>query len=378
MQDRTKNYIDRQTDRILSFNAIKGLGSIGILFSHMAYLNDAVNPFWRNLYIYFMSKGGMCSTLFVLFSGFFMSYTWKNKSFKDYIIGKIKRIYPLTFIVFIMSFLVDIIMSGNDIVSEGVETWSTLWIFNVFVNIFLIKAYIPVREVFYSFHGPSWYISVLFGLYVIGYPFVKGIHSADRQKWLRITRNVCVYAYIIELVICVVVEILNINSLWLSYVNPWFRIFGEGFAGILICEHSTNKIEDRTSGSLAEVISLILFVSAFLIRNIHLNIMNAWIQIIPMAFMIMVFRGEQGCISRSFYKKPWQFLGDISFELYMTHAFVYEGLPILAGMINKALKDWLVYHAGTRFVLTFILCIVVAYIAHVVMESVNRKIIKSR
>lgn len=61
--------------KIYSYNALKGIGAVGILFSHMSYLSDAVNPFWRIVYDHFMRFGSRCSSLFFVISGFLMAYT---------------------------------------------------------------------------------------------------------------------------------------------------------------------------------------------------------------------------------------------------------------------------------------------------------------
>ena len=156
----------------------------------MTYLRDASNPFWKTFYSFFMSKGAVCTILFVLFSGFFLNYTWKEQEYKKYIIGELKRLYPLTLLVFLASVAVDILISGNEVVNEGAAVGSGLWFFNIFANLFLFKAFIPVESVFYSFHGPSWYIPVLFVFYLIAFPFVQGLHSKDenaRKKWWKIT-----------------------------------------------------------------------------------------------------------------------------------------------------------------------------------------------
>lgn len=90
--------------------------------------------------------------------------------------------------------------------------------------------------------------------------------------------------------------------------------------------------------------------------------------------MIVSFNDDSGILSRCFCGRDWQFLGNISFELYMTHAFVYEGLPVIVGLVSGSLRSWLVYHAGTRFVITFVLSVVFAWVIHVVLEWVMKKI----
>lgn len=183
-------------------------------------------------------------------------------------------------------------------------------------------------------------------------------------------------AYAIEFVLCVLARAYAWDSLWLCYVNPWFRIFGEGFAGILIYEYmntAQNRINDYNKAEWAAVLTIVLFI---ILRNVvKLNILSAWAQIIPMGLLVIVFRQEKGCISELLKGKVFQFLGVISFELYMTHAFVYEGLPVIVGIISNSLRDWLVFHAGTRFVIAFVLCVFTAWIVHIVMGKLNRRII---
>lgn len=60
----------------------------------------------------------------------------------------------------------------------------------------------------------------------------------------------------------------------------------------------------------------------------------------------------------------WQFIGNISFELYMTHAFVYEGIPVAAGIISNKLQNWIIIHAGSRFMVTFFASILFAWMVH--------------
>ena len=182
-------------------------------------------------------------------------------------------------------------------------------------------------------------------------------------------------AYAIEFVLCVLARAFVWDSLWLCYVNPWFRIFGEGFAGILICEYMNsvqNRINDYNKAEWAAVLTIVLFI---ILRNVvKLNILSAWAQIIPMGLLVIVFRQEKGRISELLKGKVFQFLGVISFELYMTHAFVYEGMPVVVGIVNPSFKEWLIYHAGTRFIITVVLCVFVAWIVRLSMKWLNQRV----
>lgn len=377
-------------EQITTYNAWRGIAAVMILFSHMSYLADAVNPFWHGFWTHFMHNGGICSSFFFIVSGFFLDYSWKNQDFKTYLKGKLKRIYPLTLIVFLLALAVDVLLSGNDIVSEGVTTFSTVWFFNAIANVFLFKAFIPFKTTFYSFHGPSWYISVLFVFYIVAYWFVKGIKSDNentRQNWLKTLRKVALTAYILQFVLCIVIRFTKIPTLYPCYINPYFRIFGEGFAGILLCEYA-DVIQQgfdsvlkklKLNYTLTEFVALVLFLLNFILRDIfRWNIWSAWLQIVPMGLVLITFRKGNGAVSEVLTTRPFMFLGAISFELYMTHAFVYEGIPIAIGFVSKAFRDWIVYHAGTRFVITFIACIAFAWGVHCAFCGRHIKILFKR
>ena len=365
-------------ERIATYNAFRGIAAVMILFSHMAYLAEATNPFWKHLWSYFMNHGSLATTFFFLCSGFFLSYTWKERRFGSFIVAKLKRLYPLTFIVFILALIIDIMLAGNEIVSEGVRTGSLHWFFNIVANLFLFKAFIPLESTFYSFHGPSWYISALLAFYIVGYWFVRGLHSnkpSVRRKWKRYTWTAIIAAYAIELIICVLARVNHWRTLYLCYINPYFRIFGEGLAGVMLCEQMPRiqkRINERHINGL-ELLAVLVFIGDFLLHNLlRLNIWNAWLQLVPMGLVFIAFRRGKGSVSGLLKTKPFQGLGDISFELYMTHAFVYEGLPIALGIVSKSVSEWIVLHAGTRFVITFVLCIIAAWIANRIMRQVNR------
>lgn len=166
--------------KIFSYNALKGIGAFGILFSHMSYLSEGKNPFWSWFYEHFMRYGSRCSSLFFVISGFFLAYTWKKADFGTYIKGKLRRIYPLTLIVFILAFICSFIQS--DTVNGNMAVGSPMWMISIILNITLLKAFVPNREIFYSFYGPSWYISVLFVFYIIGYFMVKKIKNSPGRK----------------------------------------------------------------------------------------------------------------------------------------------------------------------------------------------------
>ena len=135
--------------KIYSYNAFKGIGSLFILFSHMSYLSKSKSNFCYNVWKYIMQFGSVFTTLFFLISGFLLAYTWKNKNFKEYIFSKLRRIYPLTCVVFILALVISIVFSKNPQINKNVVTGSSMWFFNIVMNIFLHKAFVPYEITFY-------------------------------------------------------------------------------------------------------------------------------------------------------------------------------------------------------------------------------------
>ncbi|GFH88918.1 hypothetical protein IMSAGC002_00156 [Lachnospiraceae bacterium] len=150
-----------------SYNAIRGFAAVGIFLSHMSYLKGSDVPFWRALYNLFFRHGSSCSSLFYIMSGFLAVYTWRNIGFREYISGKIKKIYPLVLGVLFLAIAVDVVMGGSETISGNVSVCSQKWWFNVFMGITMLKAFMPWESTFYSFHGPSWYMSALVVFYVL-------------------------------------------------------------------------------------------------------------------------------------------------------------------------------------------------------------------
>lgn len=365
----------------LSYNALRGMCALGIFFSHMSYLKLSDMQFWSSIYTCFLRHGSVCTSFFYVMSGFLAVYTWRKASFRDYMTRKLKKIYPLVFCVLLLAVALDYVMSGNGVISEGVAAGSAQWWINILLGITMLKAFVPLESTFYSFHGPSWYLSGLIVFWVLAYVIVPRIQEEkERNKNSCIGKitAICAIAYGIQAVICILVDAYQLGEirLWATYVNPWFRIFGECFLGMVIASHMERMKLAENSGGLLKTIALFFALAMIVLRNVMTtSLWNAWIYALPISLLLISFYNDEGKVAGLLKSKPFQFFGDISFELYMTHAFVYEGIPVIAGIVSDPLQSWLVYHAGTRFLITLILSSIFAWIVHLLFTKKIKRVL---
>lgn len=382
---KTSNGTELKKRHNLSYNALRGMAALGIFFSHMSYLKEAQMPLWSNLYEYFMRHGSVYSSFFYTLSGFLAVYTWKNVNFRDYIAKKLKKIYPLVFCVLILAVMLDVMLKGNGIINgEGIAPGSGYWWFNIIMGITMLKAFVPLKSTFYSFHGPSWYMSALIVFYILAWFIVPRLTDGANRKRQEIIRTkiavVCAFAYVVQAILCFIVDWKDLEDirLWVTYVNPYFRIFGECFLGMTVaCCMDRFKLA-KNGGGFAQMAVLSFAFLMLLVRSfVSGSIWNAWIYSLPNVLLLLVFYTDEGKIADILHAKPFQFLGSVSFELYMTHAFVYEGLPIAFGILNSKWQEWLISHAGMRFLITMVLAIVFARMVKIVF-TVAGKLKKSK
>ncbi len=199
-----------------SYNAIRGFAAVGIFLSHMSYLKGSDVPFWRALYNLFFRHGSSCSSLFYIMSGFLAVYTWRNIGFREYISGKIKKIYPLVLGVLFLAIAVDVVMGGSETISGNVSVCSQKWWFNVFMGITMLKAFIPWESTFYSFHGPSWYISALVVFYVLFWVIARIMadsgYKTRKKIWMGIILT-CIIAYVLQVAVCLTVDVKELKRI---------------------------------------------------------------------------------------------------------------------------------------------------------------------
>ena len=286
-------------------------GHLGGLF--LSYNED----FLRNTYTKYisMSEGYLGVSFFFILSGFILSFKYKdafleNKiKFKNFILLRIFRIYPLHILTFCVAFYFSYYNKLGDI-----AFWQ-----KSLSNIFLVQSFIPSKEYFFSFNGVSWSISNELFFYTL-FPLLVLLVARMKR-----------YTILLLLVPVLIISLYpntDINH-WRYYINPLFRVF-DFIIGIFLFDLYT-RYKDSTwlknKATLLEVTAITFFMGCYFFRTgISQDFRWSIYYWIPMTFLIFIFSMQRGYVSQLLSKKALIWLGEISFAFYMVHQLVIQVL----------------------------------------------------
>ncbi|MBR1508556.1 MAG: acyltransferase [Eubacterium sp.] len=321
-------------------------------------------------------------TFFFMLSGFVGAYSLEGRvkscELKDIFIfmkKKILKIYPLYLIstlAYIGVMYLSAVLFGGEAVPAGEL------IPQLIKNLFLLQSWWP--EGYFLINGVSWFLSTLMFLYLFTQPAcsimekISKMRSGKLVMFLMIvllTGLLAVYNYTLH----------GINDEFWLYIFPPARL-GEYFIGIVmgylilsikkdaIC-HDTKNEDSKNSISgngilsiiftILETAALLLWVFIMVIpaEGWHYRVME-WV--IPNVILIGIFACGRGYLSKLFSKKPFAFLGDVSFECFLLHVIIIRlidmGIRYLPGISTEGIS-------GNNIIDTFIMFISLAAVIFV-------------
>jgi len=209
----------------------------------------------------------------------------------------------------------------------------------------LIHSWFPAHDIHYGINPVAWYLCALLFCYLI-YPFMA--HWLGRWR----LRYKVTLAVILAAVLAIVLLPLDIPGREAVFVNPLSHVLDVVVGLILI--HLYHLLKARAgkvsfgTATLIECGALVLLAVA-----IGVNMATTWVKpwedvliwLVPQGCILLVLAlldGHEGAIGKVLLFKPLQWLGSISFEVYVLqfaafHLFNYLLSP-LAGHFG-----WLIY-----------------------------------
>jgi len=208
------------------------------------------------------------------------------------------------------------------------------------LNALLLQAWSPVHEVHYSFNTVSWYLSALLFCYLC-FPFAVRLLSRWRLRYQLLLLAV------LAVVLGMVVLPLDIPGREAVHVNPLSHLLDLCVGITLLRVYRLMKPRCAGIGyagrSCIEVGALVLLVVSWCL-NRYTSLVHPWednlLWIVPQSCLILtcaLLDGREGILGRLLLCKPLQWLGGISFELFMLQFVAF----LLANyVVSPVLGHW--------------------------------------
>ncbi|WP_396127088.1 acyltransferase family protein [Empedobacter stercoris] len=301
-------------DEIKSLTGLRGIAAFYVMIYH--YFHTYLINFYEkepNILIYylrnFISQGYLAVDLFFMLSSYVLCLRYANEfsekvnfvNYKYYMFKRFKRIYPLY--IFSLLFIICIFNNFN--------------IYDFIIDITFLQAYFDT--IIRGVNVPSWSLSIEWSIYLI-LPFLIYYWNKIKLKYHFVFALISlVLLYQCQYLDKYVIDyknwsfyILEANEKINIHIGPLalFRAIVAYYFGFLIFK-SINKsnILLFTSSTILILIELIFNVNDILI-------------IIPLAIFIHGLIFNKTLISRLLSSKILNYLGQISFSLYLFHIII--------------------------------------------------------
>jgi peptidoglycan/LPS O-acetylase OafA/YrhL len=317
---------EQRAGRNLALDGLRGIGAIAIVLYHMApgfertAQFETVGPYFARYYIFL--------DLFFIVSGVVLAGSAKifaarlsQSNLSTFYLDRATRIYPLHWAMLAIAVLLECLFflqvigqtvePGNAPFDRPYRSWETL-----LTTTLLLQSW--------GFHDkltwniPAWYLSALLFAY-LAFPFVMRIAGV---------LNDAVRAWAIFIV--GLIASLGLHywfSVGWNYGDPSiYRALAEVLLGCGIALLPQWKFGDRSHAVLqiAAAVSVLYFV--------HSPYFYDYWKMGAFVALLIFIRSDRGPVARALSTRPMQWLGAISFSLYMVHWNVLFSVDSIGGM----------------------------------------------
>lgn len=261
---------------------------------------------------------------FFVLSGFILSYVYPSIKGKDelkrFYAARIARIWPahLFFLVIFIYLAIDPNFRPGSLI----------------LNILLLQAWIPDREVFFGYNSVSWTLSVEMFFYLL-FPFLI---SGFRENWkVKLAAAVGIVAVLIILCDAFGLQkdtgaaaLTKFSSTAFIGINPLVHLLEFIFGMVIYQAWMAVKgkvVLTKLQWTAIEILAFGLVVfSLYLTPEIEkigtgalFEYLGYTAPTVPFGVLIFVMAFESGLVSRALGIKPLVFLGEISYSIYLSH-----------------------------------------------------------
>jgi len=327
-----------------------------VFFSH-CFL---IGPYFENSW---WEEGYVGVSFFFVLSGFIIAYNYRDKlkqgvvTKRQFWVARIARIYPLHILT-----LCGIALVGGYVASDMSD-----WIKHFLPNLFLVHAFIPFHEYYFSFNGPSWSLGGEQLFYFL-FPFLALFFAPSNKR---------LYWVIGALIVLTPIAMFftseeYIRAVW--YVNPLTRLFNFILGMFLFALYDKHR-NINWSGSKATfyevgVLALFILSCIFAVNYIPQVYRYSYYYWLPISLLIFVFAHSKGMLSRALSNKCFVALGKISFSFYLIHFLALKAYAKLMGYLGGNIPE----QFGA--VLVLIVVILLSAISYCYFEKPTDRLVK--
>lgn len=269
----------------------------------------------------FFEKCYLMVDLFFIMSGFIMFHVYggtfklsiQKKSFRQFIVARFARIYPLHFFSLLLLIVFVLLLPHGDAQAKLIENPAALP-----SNFLLIHSFYTTN--IYSWNIPSWSISAEWWCYLI-FPLLALFINTKKIPAIIIFILLIAASYYSIMYLLPRKNPLhpslpvahNINS---TYDYGFLRGLAGFMCGIIVYQvYQISSLKKIIRKDFFSILILLLMIAA-----LHFAV-NDVVTVILFALLVLCFASNNELIHKACNNRVMQFLGDISFSIYMMQIF---------------------------------------------------------
>jgi peptidoglycan/LPS O-acetylase OafA/YrhL len=345
-------------DRVEQLDGLRGIFSILVITHHHNAFKESV--FYNN---FFVINSSLFVDFFFVLSGFViaMNYVDRIKTSGDFLSFMKKRfirLFPLLFYTEI-AFLIANLLGENSTLKNAGQMPVSYYLYTLLDTLTFMGS-TPVFGNWMSINYPAWSISaemisyLVFGLIVLLLPVRK-------------------YAAFLLLILASGLFIISRDEYLLAYDYGFVRgilCFSLGIFTHLLLSRKSFQLSFLEIPFLAFLIAAMYFV--------HHWDLNLWKLVFPLIFSIgiVIFSSSTGRVTQLLSSKPFQYLGKISYSIYLNHALILILVNVvLFRLLKSPITEWMI---GFSLIISISLTILYSNFTYEIIELRLGKFLKEK
>ena len=368
--------MDHGVKYLSNLTPLRGLAALLVAIFHFEM---AIARFVPKTSTMFFEKCYLMVDLFFVMSGFIMLHVYGSSfstnislNLRKFFVARFARIYPLHIFSLLLLIILVINFSPPGTYPNAIENPAAIP-----TNIFLLQSF-HIHNI-YTWNIPSWSISAEAAAYIC-FPLLALFLNKRKSLALVIFCILVIVAYL-----SIMYFLPRKNPLYPSIPVPhnlnatYDYGFLRGIAGFMIGMLVYKVYQLPSMKTLFKKDITAILIKLLLVISLHFAINDAYC-VLLFAGLVMAFACNGGLIHRLCNSRPLQYLGNISYSIYLMQIFLQEPfskgirLPGVTGYGRGNLN--IGFSAGSYYCLLYLLLLIfISSITYYAIERPCRKII---